>query len=1069
MKTDIELTGNDVWVATQEMTALGELAGMEIARHIWDSRHSSKITGFEYARKRGTRNMMNPVRPALEAPRGRTRVSARWTRDALEVAVDCEGRSEGDDRVIAALLPHGKTPWRFDCSPDGTLRLSCEGGDGPGEPASCEVTERDDGWSVVLTVPWSMLGVHPRPGLDLPFNVVRTVDWTDVDPPDMLPDGYLVNGLSRVTPGLEVSTLSRAIRYPLVNDPLEADRLGSLVLSPPLVIEEVGLSDRGLTRKELRLSLRPVGGIPEQIDALVTMVDPSGRRVPFVKRIPSEGGSAVELPYLFGSYRGFLYPYRIEVRLSDPDAGTPLAARTCRFLPGGRVRLDPLELGHEQRGAGRFRLAGPNLAGSEWGVALVNDAGTALDRGRVVAGSDEALFEVEIGEVPRGRYRLRLTPPGVDPACCVECPCNVMGRRRHPSVLLTTRDVTRLREDVGRGGLKPHYERMKQDVDEALERGSIFERRWTPTGDEKREFGIEEILSGDELLLQGFGEDTIFQRDPHLLMASALVYLIEGDERYGQMAKDMVRVLVDHVLWGDPRVYGADPDLMWKAMFCALVLDWLGEVLDPDERRSLRDRIVENGLIVYQWAMENDAAPWKGSIANLTPISDGGAAALALVLRDEALDAEAVLAMAREDVQTPIRAFPPEGSWPESVNYWGVFLHGVVFYGAIMESGMGTDDGVFSLPGMRQTGYFPIYFTPRGVRAGFNDGMNAAACPFLHLLARKYNEPLFSLYADAYMGGVSDGDSRRSDWYTVMWRSPDIEYLESVDQTEVGDLPAPPALASRLKLKTLQVYEEIRWAALASGWPHPKLYVSFKSGYAVQGFGHTSPDLNAIQVVAGGEPLIRRSHSYRTPPEGYSTVLIDGQPQQPATGTFIYWQETDRYRAIAAEADRSFGPEVNRVRRHVVMVDGRYLVIVDEVEASRPVRLTFMAHTAGQLDLFQGHCEITGTRTALSLSFVSPAVEQTCIDPPLCVMEQLTQRALHATTDPDRRIELVTVLWPAQGKAEIPNCEWDGSRLIVARPDGDRDYLMFGHTTEGWQFSELRQKTPPLPPAGAGG
>ncbi len=92
------------------------------------------------------------------------------------------------------------------------------------------------------------------------------------------------------------------------------------------------------------------------------------------------------------------------------------------------------------------------------------------------------------------------------------------------------------------------------------------------------------------------------------------------------------------------------------------------------------------------------------------------------------------------------------------------------------------------------------------------------------------------------------------------------------------------------------------------------------------------------------------------------------------------------------------------------------------------MRVTFMAHTAGQPDLFAGRCEIAGVGTALSLTFVSPAVEQACVDPPVCVMQQLTEQALHATTDPDRRIELVTVIWPAKGKAEAPDCEWDGSQ-----------------------------------------
>ena len=1039
MAKKIELIGSDAWTATQEDTVLGDLVGMEIAKHIWDSRHASKITGFEYARSRGTRNMMNPTPPALVEPRGKTRVSAWWSSDMLMVRADCEGRSDGDDRLVVTLQLDRREVRRFECSAD----------DVNGEPAWTLET-RADGWSAVLSIPWPMLGVHPRPGMDMAFNVVRSVDWTDVDPPEMLSDGFLVNGMTRVTAGLEVSTLSRSVRYPTVQDPLQADRFGTLVLSPPLEIDEVVLLDAGLMEKHLTLSLSPVREMPDRVDLLVTLVDPRGREVSFVDRVASRGHSTVVLPYLFGVSRGFLYPYRLHIVLSDPETGITLSRRTCRFLPPDSIRLDPLQLGHEQRGTGSFRLAATGLAETVWQAALVNDGGRELDRGQVIPASDDETFQVEIGEVPRGRYRLRLRPVGLDRTLCVECPCNVMGVRQQPSVMLRWDNVERLRGDVRRGGLRPHYERLKRGVDAVLERGTLIERSWTPDGVERREIALDdEFLASDALLMQGFGEDTLSQRNPHAMMAVALVYLIEGDVRYGEAAKRMVQVLVDHVLWGDPRVYGADPDLMWKAMFCALVVDWLGNLYSPEERRAIRDSLVQNGMMVYLRSMENDTAPWKGSITNLTPLSNGVAAALALVFRDEVLEAEDILSLAREDVQTPLRAMPPDGSWPESVNYWGVFLHGVVFYGAVLESATGSDDGVFSLPGVKNAGSFPIYFTPRGVPAGWNDGMTDAALPFLHLLARRTDATELSLYADAYGGSASDPSDSRSDWTTLLWRSPEIDYLEPVEPTEVGDRPAPPALASRLRLGTLKVYEEIRWAAMASSWPHPELYVSFKSGYSIEGFGHTSLDLSAIQVIAGGEPLIRRSHNYRTPPEGYSTVLIDGEAQRPATGTFLYWEEGERYRVIAAEADRSFGEKVRRVRRHVVMVDGRYLVVLDEVEADAPVSVTSMAHTAGKIRLHEGRCDIAGVRTNLSLVFASPEVQLNCVDPPACVMTQLTDRAVHATTRPARRTELVTVVWPTEAELEAPECRWAGEQLEVERPDGGRDVVAFVRAGEG--------------------
>ena len=102
-----------------------------------------------------------------------------------------------------------------------------------------------------------------------------------------------------------------------------------------------------------------------------------------------------------------------------------------------------------------------------------------------------------------------------------------------------------------------------------------------------------------------------------------------------------------------------------------------------------------------------------------------------------------------------------------------------------MYSVLGTDDGILAQPGMRKAPLFPMYFYPRGVPMGFSDGMNSATEPFLHLLAKHFNKPLFSAYADAYAG--SDKRIPCPDYRTLLWRSPKFDKVSRASRTPVGD------------------------------------------------------------------------------------------------------------------------------------------------------------------------------------------------------------------------------------------------------------------------------------------
>ena len=134
------------------------------------------------------------------------------------------------------------------------------------------------------------------------------------------------------------------------------------------------------------------------------------------------------------------------------------------------------------------------------------------------------------------------------------------------------------------------------------------------------------------------------------------------------------------------------------------------------------------------------------------------------------------------------------------------------------------------------------------------------------------------------------------------------------------------------------------------------------------------------------------------------------------------------------------------------MVDGRYVVVLDEVRADRPVRVTFMAHTAGEIVNADGDCEIRGKKTRLYLAFAGSEVTFDRVTAPDCVMTQLTDRALHATTEAGRNVELLTVIWPETRGSMAPACQWDGERLQVRRPDGVNDELQFGRKNSELRF-----------------
>src|SRR5580700_5286969 len=80
-----------------------------------------------------------------------------------------------------------------------------------------------------------------------------------------------------------------------------------------------------------------------------------------------------------------------------------------------------------------------------------------------------------------------------------------------------------------------------------------------------------------------------------------------------------------------------------------------------------------------------------------------------------------------------------------------------------------------------------------------------------------------------------------------------------------------------------------------------------------------------------------RSRYYRTSTLGHNTIVIDGQ-SQPATGrAFIVHQEFEpSLSRVVLDMTLAY-PGCRRSRREFTLIDGRHVVIVDEILPSRPL------------------------------------------------------------------------------------------------------------------------------------
>jgi hypothetical protein len=513
-------------------------------------------------------------------------------------------------------------------------------------------------------------------------------------------------------------------------------------------------------------------------------------------------------------------------------------------------------------------------------------------------------------------------------------------RKEHPRLLATEADFARLRAAVATNDtLKRWHQNVQRQADRSLaEPASRYE-----------------IPDGLRLLATS---RRVLTRVQNL----SLIYQLDGGRRYAERVWVELSAAAAFTNW-NPRHF-LDTAEMTHAF--AIGYDWLYGFWSPDQRRVLREAILEKGL-----RPANDVQArqtwWAVARHNWNQVCNGGIGMGALALADEAPeDCGRFLERALKSIQLPMREYAPDGAWAEGPAYWHYATSYNCVFLAALESALGTDFGLAQMQGFSRSGMFPIFATgPTGRSFDFADAhAEVIRAPELLWLAHKYSEPAYA----AYEREVSAGQPLDLLWY------------EPRDEA-----------ARRDGLPLDKYFRQAEVVTLRSAWNDPNaLWVGFKAGD--NKVNHSHLDLGSFVVEAMSERWAvdlgsddynlpgyfgkQRWTYYRLRAEGHNTLLFNPGPepdQDPEAVARIERFNSGPNPFAIADLSAAYHRPVGTVRRGIALPDRARVLVQDEFENAFPSPAWWFMHTPAEIRVEGGLATLSLHGKTMTARILSPA------------------------------------------------------------------------------------------------
>ena len=576
-------------------------------------------------------------------------------------------------------------------------------------------------------------------------------------------------------------------------------------------------------------------------------------------------------------------------------------------------------------------------------------------------------------------------------------------RPGHPRLLLLPSDVERIRLAVATDPTARSYrDKLVRDGERIL-----------------NEAPVERVLVGPRLL-------AVSRRALDRVYTLVLLYRLDGEAKWAARATAEMHAAAAFSDWNPSHFL----DVAEMSHALAVGYDWLFDVLSDGDRAAIKQALVEKGLRPAEQAYRQKAW-WAENPFNWNNVCNGGLAAAALAVADEEPElTRFVLVRAISGLPKALASYAPDGAWSEGPGYWGYATKYTVLAFAALESALGTDFGLSTLPGLAEAGVFRLQGAgPTGLFFNFADaGERSGDEPALFWLARRYDNPLLAW-------GAREAAAGRSTAADLLWYDPrgSIELLVpgGAPPQQSGGTPNRPAGVSEApgEEQVARVgldarYQAAHLAFFRSAWTDPKaLYVGLKGGDNKANHSHL--DLGTFVLDALGQrwaldlgpddydlpgyfespqrPTSRRWTYYRLRTAGHNTLTLDGQNQDPtAAAPLVAFGSSPAGGFAIADLSAAYAPSGGkRVRRGIAVIDGRSRVLVqDELEAARPVEVGWALHTRADVAVGGRGDQATFTQggARLEARLLSPAGARFAVEPVTIPPPQRPAPGVHKLT-----------------------------------------------------------------------
>jgi hypothetical protein len=458
---------------------------------------------------------------------------------------------------------------------------------------------------------------------------------------------------------------------------------------------------------------------------------------------------------------------------------------------------------------------------------------------------------------------------------------------------------------------------------------------------------------------------------------------VTGDAAMTARAKEW---LLEAASWDPMGVTSRAYTDEWAYRVCnalAWGYDWLHDDLSDDERKMVREALLERTRDIAEHAIQNakihlfpyDSHAVRSISSCVIP------ACIALLGDDETGQARDWLNYSIEFLYTVYSPWgDAQGGWAEGPHYWMTGISYLLDAANWLNTYAGLN--VYERPFFQHTADFPLFTkAPDTRRATFGDDstMGDLTCIKIGMNLRQFGgvtgNGAYQWYCDENhrLNPGTEGDFYNWGWW-------DTRFDELAFRTDWPAVEATPPEGG------LRHFKGVGWAAVQHKMAEPDEHIQFVFKSSKYGsISHSHGDQNAFCLAAYGEDLAIQSGHYvafnssmhrewRRQTRSKNAILINGKGQYAgkdkakalaASGRIVAAEEHADHIYICGDATpayQSLSPEVTRAEREIYFVRNSYFVIVDKVDATSPVTVDWLLHANNPYDLGKSSFRNAGKR-----------------------------------------------------------------------------------------------------------